>query len=66
MDLGYRWFCFRVWRRETAEKLRWKVAWLLPRKIALLAFVRVMACTGDSPGPEYSNAYKAWEHGAGR
>lgn len=63
---GYWRFCFRLWRHETAHKLRWKIAWLLPRSIALLAFVRVSASTGEAPGSDYANAYKAWEKGAGR
>lgn len=64
--LGYWWFCVRLWRRETAEALRWRLAWMLPRSIALLAFVRVSAASGDAPGPEYNRAYKAFEAGAGR
>lgn len=66
MDLGYYRFCFRLWRHETIEKIRWRIAWLLPRKVALLAFVRVMGCTGEPPGPECERAYKAFENGAGR
>lgn len=64
--LAYWRFRFRLWRRETADKLRWKVAQLLPRSIALLVFVRVYAASGDAPGPEYVQAYRAWEAGAGR
>jgi len=47
------------------ETLPWKIAYLLPRKIALLAFVRVSA-TQDAPTEFYSNAYKAFEAGAKR
>lgn len=66
LRLGYWRFRFRLWRHETADKVRWRVAWLLPRSIALLAFVRVYSATGDAPGPEYSRVYKAFEAGAGR
>lgn len=66
MTVGYWRFCFRVWRHETAETLRWRIAWWLPRSIALLAFVRVSACTGEAPGPEYVRAYHAFDSGAGR
>lgn len=59
-------FHVRLWRHETAEKIRWRVAWWLPRSIALLAFVRVYASTQDAPGPEYEAAYKAFEAGRGR
>lgn len=64
--LGYWRFLFRLWRHETADKLRWKIAWMLPRRIALLAFVRVYAQSGDAPGPEYERAYKEWEAGGRR
>jgi hypothetical protein len=43
-----------------------KIAWLLPRSVALWAFIRVYACDGNGPGPEYSQKYQAWERGAGR
>ena len=63
---------FRLWWFR-ASILRWwtdtlpmKCAWLLPRRVALWAFIRVYACTGDGPGPDYSRAYDAWEKGAGR
>jgi hypothetical protein len=57
---------WHVSRRFNMDALRWKLAWLLPRSIALLAFVRVSASTGEAPGPEYHAAYKAFEKGAGR
>lgn len=64
--VGYWRFCVRLWRRETAERMRWRIAWLIPRSIALLVYVRVTSATGDAPGKEYSRTYKAWEAGAGR
>ena len=66
-DFGYYWFCMRLWRRETAERVKWKIAWACPRWLALLCFVRVCSATGDSPSEiTYESAYKAWEKGAGR
>jgi hypothetical protein len=39
----------------------------LPRRVALLAFVRVCAATGDGPASiTYDSAYKAWEAGHDR
>lgn len=66
MRISYVTFSVRLWWRESIEKLRWRIAWLIPRKIALLCFVRVSASTREAPGPEYSNAYRAFEQGAGR
>jgi hypothetical protein len=37
------------------------VAWRLPRRIALWAFIRVYALDGQAPGPEYTRIYNAWE-----
>ncbi len=42
------------------DQLTWTFAMLLPRKVALYAFVRVYAVIGRC-GPEYSEVYKAWE-----
>lgn len=67
VSLGYRWFCVRLWFWELPNRLAWRLAWLLPRKVALLAFVRVCAATGEGPSDvTYESAYKAWEAGAGR
>lgn len=63
--LGYRWFCVRLWCREWPEKVAWWLAWRLPRKVALLAFVRVYAVLGEC-GPDYERAHKRWEAGEGR
>ena len=41
------------------------IAWKLPRKIALFAFIRV-ASTGDSPDITYREAYDNWESGLGK
>lgn len=66
------WLCSVRWRlrsraREMREVARWKIAWALPRSIALLCFVRVCSASGDEPGDiTYESAYKAWQAGAGR
>ena len=55
------WFWF------TTEGFPMWVAWALPRRIALWAFVRVSAATGDSPDQiTYAKCYAAWERGEGR
>ena len=60
-------FKIRLFIAETREAIRWKVAWLVPRKIALLCFVRVCSATGDSPDDiTYDSAYRAYEAGAGK
>lgn len=65
--MGDRWYCVKLWFRELPEKVAWKAAWLLPRKVALLAFVRVCSASGDAPGNiTYESAYRAWESGRGR
>jgi hypothetical protein len=60
------WWWTMVRRRELVEVLCWRLAWLLPRRIALLVFVRVYAATGDAPTDDYAKVYKAWEQGAGK
>ena len=47
------------------DNLCWKIAWLLPRRIAYLAFIRVYASSGEGPGPEFKTALDAWEAGKG-
>ena len=42
------------------EKLARNIAWLLPRRIAYHAFIRVYAATQDAPGPEFEAACKSW------
>lgn len=59
-------FACRLWLHETADRMRWRIAYLLPRSIALLAFVRVASASGDGPSDvTYVSAYRAWEKGAG-
>lgn len=60
-------FLFRMWRHDTAEVIRWRIAYCLPRSVALLAFVRVASATGEDPDEiRFASAYRAWEKGAGR
>ena len=52
------------WVKEATPR---QIAWLLPRKVALWAFIRVVAATGQNPDQiTYESAYNAWEQGAGR
>lgn len=60
-DVGYRWFCVRLWFRERPDKIAWWLANKLPRQVALYAFVRVYAACSDAPVPEYARVYQAWE-----
>jgi hypothetical protein len=67
-QVGYRWWLVRHYaparlRWHWHETLPWMIAMRLPRKIALLAFVRVYAATGEC-GPEYARICHAWERGA--
>lgn len=64
--IGYWRFSFRCWRHETAERLRWKIAYAIPRKLALIVFVRVFSATAEGPDASYEDVYKGWENGAGR
>lgn len=55
------------WQWFKADGLPWWIAWKLPRKIALLAFVRVCSATCQAPDDiTYESAYKAWESGIGK
>ena len=61
IHLKYLWWDFRGWLRRLPEKLAWKAAWMLPRKVALFAFVRVYGAWGHC-GPDFEPVYKTWEH----
>lgn len=54
------------WRWFWNEELPMRVAWMIPRRVALWVFVRVYGCDLQAPGPEYVRVYKAWQSGAGR
>ena len=57
---------YHVRRHWTADAINWRIAYFIPRNIALLCFVRVYSVTGEAPSREYVEIYKAWEKGAGR
>lgn len=52
------------WRWYWGERLAFRLAWWLPRRVALWAFIRVYAADGLAPGPEYDRVCRAWEAGA--
>jgi hypothetical protein len=41
------------------DRLQWKIAWLIPNKIALYVFVRVYAITGRCDS-DYDLVYDTW------
>ena len=63
--MGYWWYCVRLWFRGLPEKIAWWLAYQLPRRVAILAFVRVYAVLGKC-GPDYDQAYRRFEAGEGR
>ena len=63
--MGYCWFRVRLWWRGLPDKVTWWAAWHLPRRVALMAFVRVYAVLGEC-GADYEQAYRRWERGEGR
>lgn len=40
-DVGYRWWLLKHWCKRLPDRVCWRLAWWLPRRIALHAFVRV-------------------------
>lgn len=60
------WFWWHVERRLQPDRLWQKAAWLLPRKLALWAYIRVYSASCESPSDEYGHTYHAWENGAGK
>jgi hypothetical protein len=60
-------FAWRYWVQERREAFCWWLAYQVPRKVALLVFVRVCSATQLAPDEiTYEGAYKAFEGGAGR
>lgn len=51
----------RAMIRRGVEWLVWQAAYLLPRRVALITFVRVYAETMEAPGPDYERVYRCWE-----
>lgn len=59
-------FSYNV-RHRWPERLAWWLAWRLPRKVALLAFVRVAAASGKGPDElTFDGMCKHWERGEGK
>ena len=50
---------------DRLDRLAWWLAWHIPRRVALYAFVRVYAVLGTC-GNDYSDAYQRWEVGEGQ
>lgn len=49
------------WYWFSREGLPAWVAFHLPRRVALWAFIRVYAADGSAPGEEYRRVHDAWE-----
>lgn len=64
--LAYWRLACRLWYGAFVERLCWSIAFAVPRRIALLVFVRVYASTLEAPGPEYERVYRTFEGGAGQ
>lgn len=58
------WWPARV-RWFVRESLPWALAYLLPRKVALLAFVRVYSVLGEC-GEDFKPVYDLWAGGHGK
>ena len=61
---------WRLWTRGWGVRAWWwwvceatprQLAFWLPRKVALWAFIRVYAYSEISPSEEYTQVYDAWE-----
>lgn len=50
---------------RSIDKLKWKIAYLIPREIALLVFVRVYSITGECDST-YPLIYDMWKSGKGK
>lgn len=60
-----------MFRHGAPDKIAMQVAWWLPRKVVLWAYIRVMAHATQGPygcdhvdDVRYSDAYKRWEKGS--
>lgn len=49
-------YFYRNWRDKTCRQ----VAWWLPKRIVLWAFIRVHVADGEGPGNEYKEKYDYW------
>lgn len=59
---------WRVTRHFEPDNLRWRIAFLIPRKVALFVFIRVYAASTDGilPCGCYERCYDGWQNGAGK
>lgn len=55
------WGPYSYWWWLKTEGFPMWVAWHLPHRIALWAFIRVYAADGSAPGPDYQRIYNHWE-----
>jgi len=69
-EIAHRWWTLRAWVRARPEKLAWWLAWRLPRKVVLFAFVRCFGATitelSWDTNEIYRRCYDGWEAGNGR
>lgn len=56
----------RAWWYAVKEATPRKLAWMLPRQVALWAFIRVYSASIDSPSRDYVRACDGWSQGNGR
>jgi hypothetical protein len=64
--MRHRLYSLKLWLRERPDKIAWWLVWKMPRRIALVAFVRVCSATKLAPDQiTYEVAYKSWERGEG-
>ena len=56
---------FKLLWREWQDRLAWRITYLLPRRVALFAFIRVYSVVGEA-SEEYGRVYDAWMAGKGR
>jgi hypothetical protein len=68
--IGWYWWDVRGWCRRQPERLAWWLAWSIPRKVALFAFIRVFGATITELSWDrddlYRKCYDGWERGNGK
>jgi len=45
---------------EWSYKFHWWLAWAIPKRAALYAFIRVYGADGEAPCNVYTEKYKTW------
>lgn len=58
--MRYRWLRFRHLLRCAPDRIALWVAWHLPKRVALMAFIYVYSIQGES-GPEFDRICNAFE-----